>query len=62
VPPEHAILFYEALRRANVPAEMHIFAKGAHGVGLAPKDPALAVWPSLCAAWMKAMGFLPHSK
>jgi acetyl esterase/lipase len=58
VPAEHSLLFYEALRRANVPAEMHIFAKGPHGVGLAPKDPALSLWPSLCAAWMDTMGFL----
>lgn len=58
VPAEHALLFYEALRKANVPAEMHIFAKGPHGVGLAPKDPALSLWPRLCAAWMDTMGFL----
>lgn len=62
VPAEHALLFYEALRRANVPAEMHIFAKGPHGVGLAPKDPALAVWPSLCAAWMKTMGLFRRNR
>ncbi len=58
VPAEHSILFYEALRRAKVPAELHVFAKGPHGVGLAPKDAALSVWPGLCAAWMETMGFL----
>ena len=62
VPAEHSLLFYEALRRAKVPAELHVFVKGPHGVGLAPKDPTLSVWPGLCAAWMEAMGFLPHSK
>ena len=62
VPAEHSLVFYEALRRAKVPAELHVFVKGPHGVGLAPKDPALSVWPGLCAAWMEAMGFLPHSK
>ncbi len=58
VPAEHSLLFYEALRRAQVPAELHVFVKGPHGVGLAPKDPALAAWPGLCGAWMQTMGFL----
>jgi acetyl esterase/lipase len=58
VPVENSVLFFEALRKAGVPAEMHIFASGPHGVGLAPKDPALSAWPSLCAAWMKGLGVL----
>lgn len=58
VPAEHSILFYEALRRARVPAELHVFVKGRHGVGLAPSDAALSAWPRLCAAWMQSMGFL----
>src|SRR5262245_55727920 len=35
VPPENSIYYYLALRKAGVPAEMHIFEKGPHGVGLA---------------------------
>src|SRR5262245_1282505 len=31
VPPENSVAFYLALRKAQVPAEMHIFAKGEHG-------------------------------
>ena len=58
VPPDHSILFYEALRKAKVPAELHVFLKGRHGVGLAPEDPVLTLWPGLCAAWMEAMGLL----
>jgi acetyl esterase/lipase len=58
VPVENSIVFYEALRKAGVPAEMHVFATGRHGVGLAPKDPSLSAWPGLCAAWMRGMGFL----
>ena len=61
VPVTHSLLFYEALRSAGVPAELHVFARGRHGVGLAPKDPALAAWPRLCAAWMETMGFLAPS-
>src|SRR5271165_6419643 len=46
VPPENSVLFYLALRQNHVPAEMHIFERGPHGVGLAQKDPALSVWPT----------------
>lgn len=58
VPAENALAFYSALRAAGVPAEMHVFAHGPHGVGLAPQDRALSAWPRLCAAWMSAMGLL----
>ena len=58
VPVQNSILFYQALRAAQVPAELHVFNKGRHGVGLAPEDPALSQWPKLCAAWLEAMGFL----
>ena len=52
VPVENSILFYMACRNAGVSAEMHIFAIGRHGFGLAPTDPALRVWPALMLAWM----------
>ena len=58
VPAENSILFYDALRRAKVEAELHIFVKGPHGIGMAPADPAASMWPRLCAAWLDAMGFL----
>ena len=38
---ENSVRFYLALRRAKVPAELHIFENGPHGVGLALGDPAL---------------------
>src|SRR5439155_10324709 len=62
VPPENSILFYMALRKAKVPAEMHIYEKGPHGVGLAPKDPVLSTWPDRLAAWMKGRGLLDPAK
>src|SRR5207244_109812 len=58
VVPENSVLFYLALRKANVPAELHIYEKGPHGVGLAPTDPILASWPERLAAWMKGRGLL----
>ncbi len=58
VPPENSVAFYLALRKAKVPAEMHIYEKGGHGVGLAPKDPVLSTWPKRCEAWMGVRGLL----
>jgi len=58
VPVENAVRFYLALRKAGVPAEMHIFANGPHGVGLALGDPALSVWPTLLSNWIRARGLL----
>jgi acetyl esterase/lipase len=58
VPVENSVLFYLALRRLHVPAELHVYETGPHGVGLAPGDPVLSGWPDLLAAWMKARGLL----
>jgi dipeptidyl aminopeptidase/acylaminoacyl peptidase len=59
VPVENGIMFYEALRRAGVPAEMHIFSSGPHGVGLAPDYPDLSWWPKLLAEWMRGLKLIP---
>ncbi len=58
VPPENSVLFYEALRRSKVPAEMHIYEKGGHGFGLAPDDPVLSTWPGRCADWLRGRGVI----
>lgn len=58
VPAENSVLFYMALRKAGVAAEMHIFEPGAHGVGLALNDPVLNAWPPLLSQWLRAHGLL----
>jgi acetyl esterase/lipase len=58
VPPENSVYFYLACKRANVPAELHIFQKGPHGVGLAQQIPGTADWPRLCQEWMQSRGLL----
>jgi acetyl esterase/lipase len=55
---ENSVRFYLALRRAKVAAELHIFEKGPHGVGLAMNDPALSAWSSLLTAWLRGRGLL----
>ncbi len=58
VPVANSLLFFEALTKAGVPGELHVFPHGRHGVGLAPGDPALSQWPKLCAVWMEGLGLL----
>lgn len=56
VPVMNSVLFYSALIKAGVPAEMHIFQHGDHGAGLAPANPDLRVWPDLLIKWMRERG------
>jgi acetyl esterase/lipase len=58
VPPENSVLFYLALRKAKVPAEMHIYQNGKHGVGLAPTDPVLSSWAGRLRDWLQVRGLL----
>lgn len=58
VPAENSVLFYLACRKAAVPAELHVYARGRHGVGLAPKDPVLRSWPGRLKDWMTVRGLL----
>ena len=62
VPPMNSVSFYQALNQAGVPAEMHIYRHGRHGVSLAPGYPALSGWPDLLMSWLKSSGFLTDTK
>jgi len=58
VPAENSVLFYLALRKAGVPAELHVFEPGPHGVGLAMGDATLNGWPPLLSQWLRQHGWL----
>ncbi len=53
--PENSIRFYLALKKHNVPAEMHIFQEGAHGFGMTKKNLPVDQWPDLFYNWLKAI-------
>jgi acetyl esterase/lipase len=55
---ENSLHYFLALRASGVPAEMHIFERGPHGVGLANDDAALAPWSTLLANWLRVRGFI----
>jgi acetyl esterase/lipase len=58
VPVEQAISFYEALLKAGVSGEMHIFAHGSHGSGLGSGNATLDQWPNLLENWLRDRGLL----
>ena len=55
---ENSIAMYLALKRAKVPAELHVYADGGHGFGLRPSRHACSTWPQRCEQWMKGRGLL----
>jgi acetyl esterase/lipase len=58
VPPENSVLFYLALRNAKVPAELHVYELGRHGLGLAGGSIGAEKWPGQCLEWMRGRGLL----
>ena len=54
VPPRNSIEFYSALKRYDVPAEMHIFQQGGHGFGIRKNNLPADQWPELFYTWLKA--------
>jgi acetyl esterase/lipase len=59
---EGVLHYFKALRDADVPAEMHLYAKGGHGYGLRRTDKPVTTWPDRAADWLKASGLLPETK
>lgn len=58
VPAQNSLMYFEGLLKAGVPAELHVYEHGAHGVGLAPYDPVLSTWPVRLADWLRSHGWL----
>lgn len=58
---EHSIRFYLALRKADVPAELHVYSKGGHGFGIRQRGQPVSAWRERWLEWMRAEGFLLQS-
>ena len=57
-PPENSVLMYLALRKAGVPAELHVYANAAHDFGVRHSDQPCSNWTAACASWLRHLGFL----
>lgn len=58
-PVEFSLLYYAALRKAEVPVEMHVFAQGGHAFGLRPAAFPITRWPALAETWRGTIGMIP---
>lgn len=53
VPVRNSLLMHEALLRAGVASELHVFPQGGHGFGTASGTGlTVAAWPQLAQAWI----------
>ena len=59
---ENSLVYYAALKKCKVPAEMHIFAKGGHGYGLRPTAEPVTQWPKLAETWLRSRGLLNSTR
>ncbi|MDW8204627.1 MAG: prolyl oligopeptidase family serine peptidase [Cytophagales bacterium] len=60
VDAQNSIAFYIALKAKGVPVEMHLFAQGGHGYGMADNlSLPVAAWTKLCEKWLQTNYWLP---
>lgn len=59
---EHSVVFYTALRRADVPAELHIYSTGGHGFGIRSRGLPVSDWKDRWLEWMAARGLFSRQK
>ena len=62
VPVENSILFFQALTRAGVPAEMYLFERGSHGMGMRSGLGTASEWPRRAEEWLRNRGLLDPAK
>jgi acetyl esterase/lipase len=58
---ENAIVYYQALKNAKVPAELHLYAQGGHGYGLRRTEKPVTSWPELVQTWLHTIQVLPST-
>ena len=55
-PVENSLVYFSALRKAGVPAEMHLYIEGGHAFGLRRTASPITRWPDLLGAWLQSIG------
>ncbi|MFG6412305.1 alpha/beta hydrolase [Roseateles sp. DC23W] len=58
VPVENSILYFQALTRARVPAELYVFEQGGHGIGMRDGLGTASAWPRRAEDWLRQRGLL----
>jgi acetyl esterase/lipase len=55
---ENSLVYFQALKDAKVPAELHLFTQGGHGFGLRPTELPISRWPALAETWLHTIHIL----
>ena len=58
VPLDNSLLYVQALTRAGVPAELHVFEQGGHGIGMRDGLGNASAWPRRAEDWLRQRGLL----
>jgi 2-keto-4-pentenoate hydratase len=58
---ENSLAIVSALKRAKVPAELHIFQEGGHGFGVRETGVPADAWKERWIEWMQSQGFLDNA-
>jgi acetyl esterase/lipase len=59
---DQSLAYYTALKKADVPVEMHLYAHGGHAFGLRPTSEPITRWPALAETWMGSIGMIPSAQ
>ena len=57
-PVKHSLTYYDELKNAGVPVEMHLYAEGGHAFGLRPTKSPITGWPRLVEMWLHTIGMI----
>ena len=57
-PVENSLVYHAALRKAGVPVEVHLYAKGGHAFGLRRTSAPITEWPRLVESWLGTIGVI----
>ena len=55
---ENVLIYFEALKNAKVPAELHVYTLGGHGFGMGEKELPISGWTGLAETWLKTIHVL----
>lgn len=55
---ENSVVMYQALKRAGVATELHVYAQGGHGFGVRQSGLPCSTWTDRCVAWLQNQGLL----
>lgn len=55
---EQSLVYYIALKKAGVPVEVHLYARGGHAFGLRRTEFGITEWPPLVEKWLRTIGMI----